>query len=520
MIHIVEAPIGARISDKFSVWVRQESDDWKPVSVYLALTPDGTSNWIKIPNEIYKEFNGLTHGTVAEKTYVTSFVFDGEVEVRICFYGEVETFNIKPLGSVVFEQTQNEIQFTIDKPCKLDIEPDGDILGCLHLFAEMPKEYQQEDYEHVIHFEKGFHTAENNKYIKYNNNGFPVVTVDNDNTLVYAEQGAVVCANVEIVNASHVKVAGYGIYSLLDRCYGSENDFDGTVLYSGFREYALPTIYVHAQCEDIVLQDVTLFSEFRGVSIRNAKKVLIDNVKIFSHAVNGDGINGINVCDMEVKNCYVHSSDDSFALFTSVDSITTLYDEPAVTLEPLVANISMHDCILWTNARAFMIGGHATNKKEPHDVIENIKIYDCQIVGDASDIKGGRTYGELLYWSGVFRILSQSEQLIRNISFENVRFDWTKGFEGKPIHIEVRGGNTVSYSETGGGYRIENLLFKDINFVNLPEKVMQTYIKSVDIEDRNYGIENVIFENVVFDETKFCKEDILCEGNVSGVYVI
>ena len=520
MIQITAAPSGAKIDDKFSVWVRQGNEEWQPLSVYVALTPNGVSNWIEIPDEIYQEFDGLTHGTVAEKTYVASFAFDGEVEVRVRFNETVEKFDVKPQGSVTCKQNENELQFTINKPCKLDIEPDGDILGCLHLFADALKEFDASGYENVIYFEKGYHTTENNPNIVYNEHGFPVVANIKDNTLIYAEQGAVVCAVVEIVHASHVKVAGHGIFSLLDRCYGAEEDFNVPVLHGGFREFALPSIYVHAGCEDIIFQDVTLFCEFRGISIRNAKNILIDNVKMFSHAVNGDGINGINVCDMEVKNCYVHSSDDSFALFTSVDSITTLYDAPEDTWEPHVSNITMHDCILWTNARPFMIGGHATNCKEPHDVIENIKVYDCEIVGVDSDITGGASYEQREYWSGVYRILSQSEQFIRNIYFENIRFDWTRGFEGKPIHIEVRDGKTVSYSETGGGYRIENVTFKDIQFINTPAERMPILIKSVECEDELYGVDHILFDNISFDGHKLSEKEILNIGNVFNTHII
>ncbi len=83
MIKNVSAPVGVRTDDKFAVWVRQGKKEWQPVSVYVALAPDGDSNWQQLPDEVYKVFDGVTHGTIAEKTYVAMFSFDGEVAMTM-----------------------------------------------------------------------------------------------------------------------------------------------------------------------------------------------------------------------------------------------------------------------------------------------------------------------------------------------------------------------------------------------------------------------------------------------------
>lgn len=517
MLKVITAPKGAKLSEKYNVFVCQNDGEWLPLSVYLALTPDGVGNGITLSEEAYKEFNGLPYGTVALKTYIANFSFDGKVKVRIRYNDEVKSFRIKPRNSVNFAQNGNEIEFEIDKPCKLCIEPDGDDYGALHLFCEAPEVFDKTGYSNVIYFEKGFYTAENCDYIEYNEHGFPVLKVTTDDTLIFAEQGTVVCAVIEVVSAKHVKVAGYGIFSLVDRFFGAEKDFDIPVIHGGFRENALPSIYVHAGCDDIILQDVTLICEFRGIGVRNAADIVLDNLKAFSWAVNGDGINFINVVGAEVKNCYIHSSDDSFAVFTSVDSILTLYDAPEFTRKPRTADITVHDCLLWTNARVFMIGGHSTGSKDPHDIVENIKIYDCEVLGDASNVKG-KPYNHRLYWSGIFRVLSQTEGLIKNISFENINVNWTKGFNGKPFHIEVRG-NDASYTESNG-YRIENILFKDIRFFDVPEEYIPTYIKSVEYDNKDYCITDVTFENVTLDGEPLDKNTFIEKGTVKNINVI
>lgn len=515
MIKNISAPEDVRTDDKFSVWVRQGKEEWQPVSVYVALAPDGDSNWQQLPDEVYKVFDGVTHGTIAEKTYVAMFSFDGEVDVRVKYNSPVEKFNIKPCGSVAYQQNEDEVEFTLNKPCKLEITADDNIIGALHLLADKIEVFDKNGYENVIYFEKGYHTADNDENIVYNEHGVPVVAGVKDNTLIYAEQGAVVFAAIEMKNVSHVKVAGHGIFSLLDRCYGADFDFEGKVLYSGFRDYALPSIFVHAKSKDIIIQGVTLFCELRGITMRNVRNVLIDNVKMFSHCGNGDGISGMNVCDVEIQNSYLHNSDDNLALYTSRDSILYLDDEPEYTYEPHVSNVCMHDCVLWTNARTFVFGGHGTKSTNPHNVVENVKVYNCEITGVAAYVKHGVSYEHSMIWLAVFRILSQSEQHIRNIHFENIRFDWTKNYTGKPFHIEVRPENEASYTE-GRGYRIENVIFKDIEFINVPQH-LPTLFKSVDEDDKLYGVENITFENVTFDGKLLEASEIRTIGNVKNI---
>ena len=515
MIYTIHAPKGTKLSEKYSVFVRQ-NDDWQPIDVYLTLSPDGSGNWIKLSDECYKEFNGLTHGTLMTKTYFASFAFEGKIDIKVKFNENVKNFTVKPRDQINFIQNGNEIEFSLSTPQKIHIEPDGDFLGSLHLFAEAPVSFDDTNYGNIIYFTKGFHNKDNNKNIILNKDGVPIIKGITDNTLVYAEQGAVIEAVIDIYNAKHVKIDGLGIFSLLNRMYGAECDFNLPVLHGGFREGALPSVFLHGLCDDVILQNVTLFCEFRGITVRNSTNIIIDNIKSFSAAVNGDGINMINVTEADIKNCYIQSSDDSFALFTAVDSINYLWDDEAHTKIPRTANITFHDCHLWTNARIFCIGGHATNKKVPRDVLENIKIYDCEIIADASNIYG-IDYKHRLYWSGIFRILSQSEGLVRNIHFENFTVNWTKGYTGKPFHIEVRG-NDASYTESSG-YRVENVTFKNIHFHDVPQDHLPTHIKSVEFENKAYAISNIKFENITLDGTPLNKNTFLIEGNVENITV-
>ena len=111
------------------------------------------------------------------------------------------------------------------------------------------------------------------------------------------------------------------------------------------------------------------------------------------------------------------------------------------------------------------------------------------------------------------RILSQSEQIVRNITFRNIDVEWTKGYNGQPIHIAVRDNSKTSYKESQG-YRIENILFENISFRNLNSVVMPIYMKAPsDVE--GYGIYGVEFKNVTFDGKPHTSVGLTLVGNVN-----
>lgn len=520
MLRFSTAPKGAITDeDVFQVLVRQENADWQTLSVYVALTPDGTSNWIELPEEVYREYDGVSHGTVAKKTYFASFDFTGTVEVRIIYHRLVNGFKILPQSSGVHAVTsQNEIRFSCSKPCKLNIEPDGDLFGCLHLFANPPREVKTEEYQNIIWFEKGLYHAQNDRRIMPNEHGVPVLQGVTNDTLIYLESGAVVCAAIELDGLSHVKIAGGGVLSLLERCFGAAQNFCVEPVYGGFRRFALPSVYIHAGCRDIIIQDVAMVCEFRGVCIRNSDHIAIDNIKMFSYAANGDGINLVNVCDVEIKDCYLQTADDNLAVFTDTDSVQTLADDAVHTRPGRSARIRMRGCVLWTNCRPFMIGGHSTGSTDPRDTVEDVSVEDCDVVGVAFRIFGN-SYEHNFYWSGILRILSQSEGLVRNITFQNIRVDWTKGYTGKPIHIEVRGGDQASYTESGG-YQIQNVTMKNVSFENCPPRRMPSLIQSAESGEKDCRIDGVTLENVTFNGKLIAPEDVCLSGNIINFKIV
>lgn len=492
MVKIEKAPAGAITSDKWNALVNGEA-----LSIYIALCPDGKP-YSMLPAYVQKEFDGCTYGgTTTVKTYFTSFCSNEKVKIEILCNNDASELKIKPESlNKKLEKTDNGIAFDILPNEYVTVEKNGDIFGALHIFCNDFYK-KDENFENVIEFEKGYQTCENCSQISVNEHNVPVIDKISDNTLIYISDGAVVCAAIVLDGVKNVKICGNGIISLVERCNGSENGFAGDFFYGGRRKYALPNIFAKSGCENIEIEGVILNCEFRGIVLRNCKNVKIDKVKIFTSCVNSDAINTVNIADVNVKNSYIQCGDDCFATFTSQDDIDTLANNDYANPTKVSENIEIANCILSTNCRAFMIGGHGTSDDNPHNKIQNINVHDIEIINIANNLFiDDKVHSR--YWSGIFRILSQSGQHIENIRFENINVNWTKGYNGKAFHIEIRSDETASYTEKAG-YRINDVKFKNICFYHCPYNIEKALIENGITGDENARIENISFENVKYE---------------------
>ena len=431
----------------------------------------------------------------------------------------VKEVKVKPeCAKVNYSYNDGHFVFSAENDCNFYIEPDGDIFGGIHIFCNTKKEIIN-DKENIIEFSDGIYTADNCPYIRINEHGIPVIDNVRDNTFIYIGEKAIVNAAIVLKGVKNVKIAGSGMVSLIDRCHGAEKAFSDERMWGAFRYYALPNIYIRSGCENIEIEDVLLNCEFRGVVIRNSEKISLKNVKMFTSTENADGINCYNTSDLLVDGCYIQSADDCFCMYNSCDSIPTLFDDGYEDVKAVCRNVEVKNCIMSSNARPVVLGGHATGSTNPRCIIENIHIHDCEIMETPYRIFGN-TKEYSMYWSGFLRLLSQSEQIVRNITFENIVVNVTKGHNGKPVHIEVRGSQNASYTENMG-YKIENIKFKNIAVKNHTEKLLPSLIrcrnKISDTDD--CSVSGIVFDNVTIDGKKLKREQIMMEGNCINIEV-
>ena len=503
-------------SEKYTVEITEDGQT-RRAPVYIALVCDGDGNNKKLPKEVFDVWNGLGMGTNTQKAYFTTFEFSNSAEIKTSLPEGTREITVKPhVSSLSFEDGRAE--FKASESINFVIEPDGDIFGALHIFANKKSEPVISK-PNFIEFRAGIHTVENCDIIKNDEYGNPLVTGITDNTLVYLHDGAVVCADIELIGLKNVRIAGTGILSTIHRCHGAENEFADDRMWGAFRYGAKPSILIRSGCQNIEIEGIVLNSEFRNVVIRNSDNITLKNVKMFSSTENADGINCYNTRNILVDGCYIWSCDDCFCMYNACDSIPTLFDEGYESVVAVSGNAEVKNCVMCSASRPIVIGGHATGETNPRSLIENINIHDCYIVETPKRIFGCPRERELI-WSGHLRLLSQSEQIVRNICFSDIKIDYTKGCISKPVHIEVRDDKNASYTESRG-YRIENITFRNIEICGHTDERLPIVIKSrkaIDGDD-DCGIEGVSFDNFTINGVPVEPTEMIIEGPVDKLAI-
>lgn len=521
MVKVVSAPSGSDLSDKFKVFVRESAGEWQELSVYLALCPvKGQAN---MPPELFAEFNGLTYPRAgfAKPTCFAGFEYSGAVEIKAVYSRNADNLALKPESyNLDYAVHGNTVVFKINSADNIrfvTIQADDKPEEAVHIFVNDISEFKPA-YDNVIHFTKGIYDVDNCEYIHIDEHGNPVIDGIKDNTYVYLDDGAVVRAAFILSGVKNVKIDGRGIISLLHRCYGYDEGFSCEPIFGPFRSYARPIIYIKSGCSDIEISGVITVGEFRNVTVRNSDNIILNNVKMLSHSTNADGVNCVNANNVQVHDCFIHSHDDCICMYTSYDSIPALNDEGYPPHAARSCNYEISGCVFWTICRPFVFGGHATKNSVNRDLVSNIHVNNCEIMDVPYCIS---SHDGVKYWSGYFRILSQSEALVRDIVFENINAHLTDGYLNQPVHIEVRESKDASYSESGG-YKIENVLFKNINFYNYSDtNTIPCFFKATNLPD-GYGIDGITFDNVTFNGQNLKDLEgtlIETEGSVKNIII-
>ena len=495
----------------------------RELAVYKTLIGHGGTGKIKeAPDEeLRREYNGLDRVCRSRtvKAYYAKCEFEGIIRAEIRLPEDCESVKILP------ESARKRVKFVdrkvvaeTDETLYFVIQINGDIYGGLCVFLDKKRDIAF-DKKHIIEFREGVYTAENCEYIRIDGHGNPVIDGIEDDTLIYIGEGAVVNAAIELVGVRNVEIAGSGTITLSNRCVGAENEFENDINWGLFRYYAKPNILVRSGSENIKISGVTLDCEFRGIVLRNSKNIAINNVKIFASPENADGINCYNTSSLLVEDCYIQSKDDCFCMYNACDSIPTLFDEGYEDVVAVCRDVEFRNCILTTNCRPFVFGGHATGATDPRCLIENIYVHDVEII-DTPVWLNFKDERFSYYWTSVIRILSQSQQLVRNIRFENITVDVTEGYYGKIFHLHVRSDEEASYTESRG-YRIENILFKNIAIRGSVAELYPSIIKCIEREEveDEARLSNVVFDNVTIGDRSISYDDMRIEGNVSGVEI-
>jgi hypothetical protein len=261
-----------------------------------------------------------------------NFDMAGPVAVRVTSERSLRNTVIRPQSAGVRMTIVDDhtLDLTLDKPCKLSIEPDGR-KGPLLLFGNPIETDAPKDGDpNVVYFGPGLHKPEK-------------ISLGTGQTL-YLAGGAVVKAEV-FVQGQNIRICGRGI---LD---GSDWEW---------RKGPVGNLIAIRNSADVEVTGITLRGSSHWTIVPSASRnVTIRNVKLCNSRVqNDDGINPCNSQNVLITDCFIRSDDDCVAL-KGLDLVAANNNVERITVE---------NSILWCDRARIFLLGHESRAAYMRDV--------------------------------------------------------------------------------------------------------------------------------------------------------
>lgn len=296
-----------------------------------------------------------------QKTPVAYFDFSGTVKVTVKAPGmKIDSVTIRPLSLGIKPVIAGDtITFSLDKPAKLTLEINNNILRALHLFAGAPEVNPPKKGDpDVLYFGPGVHNV----------NGIELKS----NQTVYIAGGAVVHGWIRGNSVENVKILGRGI-------------IDGSV-YDRWKNTCVPINL--ERCKNCEIDGITILDPAAWtLNTLFCENVKINNVKIISARSNSDGITTQSCKNLTATDCFVRSWDDSL--------VVKGYDGD-------VKGITFDNIIIWTDLAQSCEIGYETRAK----TIEDIYFKNITVLHN--------------FHKPVMSIHNSDNAMVRNVHYENI----------------------------------------------------------------------------------------------------
>lgn len=404
----------------------------KPVDIYLAKIADieNRPDWTLNPEDVGGPYS------------FSYFDISGEVTVKITSLNKpLDKLVIRPLSAGILPSIKgNTLTFTIKKPCKLSIEPEGRLEPLL-IFANPPEiNAPKQGDPNVTYFGPGIHKPEK-------------IKLSSGQTL-YIAGGAIVKGGVD-VSGDNIKIMGRGILC--------GNDWP-------WQKGPGSMIRMH-EATNVTVEGIILRGSWSWtIPIFNSDSVSITNVKLVGGKnPNDDGINPCNSQRVYIRDCFIRTDDDCIAMkgirFGSANDN--------------IENVTVENCLLWGDrARIFLLGHESRAKYMRNIILRNIDILHFNMT-------------PFLFEPG-------EEMSIEDVTIENVTAyaDYPRQ-SGERTFDLIRLRPTVNqYMKTDVPGKIKNIHFKNITLTGIEkEGWYPIWIKGADAE---HMVTNVTFENVTW----------------------
>ena len=303
-----------------------------------------------------------TEEPVLSTTPVAVAVHDGPCRIEIiCSAGKAESAVVRPLSAGIRPSVTEEGAVVFDLPGagNYTVEFNGRTEGALHLFISgTDREKPDPEDPKVRWFGPGEHRDQ-------------MITVRNGET-IYLEAGCVLYGQIYCGLGKDFTIAGPGVLC------GS--------IYDRYKDTLVPVNL--SNCSNFTIRDITILDPSAWtVNLLKCKNARIDNVKIVSARSNSDGFTFQNCENIEVRNSFVRSWDDSL--------VVKGYGGD-------VKGIVFDSCTLWTDLAQCCEIGYETRAK----VIEDIAFRNITVLH--------------AFHKPVISIHNSDSAAVRHILFENI----------------------------------------------------------------------------------------------------
>jgi len=394
------------------------------------------------------------------------FSFGGGAVVTVVPSRDFKRVDIRPRSKNIAYSIKNKaITFTLNRPCNLSIELDGDIKRPLFLFANPFEQLKPEPTDpNVLYFEAGkIHEAGE-------------IKVGSGQT-VYIAGGAIVRGRIRADGAEKVRILGRGI-------------LDGS-----HRNYKTQMVKL-SDCSDVVIRGIIVLNSYGWTVVPvKSDKVTIYNLKIVGWRDNDDGIDIVGCQNMRISNSFIRTKDDCIAVKAS----PAYFQEGKSGMRDVI-NVSVTNSVLWNaeSGNAMEIGFELQTNS-----ISDILFKNCDII----HVESG----------GAFTIHNGDYATVERIRFQDIRVE-----DSREKLVELRVGLSIYsadcptefhrqnpnrkpsphgqwvvptmpalYAKKRG--QIRHIYFKDIQvFGKLPPSYLVGY-------DDEHTVEKVVVENMRFN---------------------
>lgn len=304
---------------------------------------------------------------------VASFDLAGRAEVVIETKRDVKWADVRPQRLGVRPVVDGRsIRFSLDQPCKISLELNGEpFRQPLFLFADPPETNAPQPSDSGVHYFEGGRIHEAG-----------AIHARSGET-VYLAPGAVVRGWIHAEKAHDVRILGRGI--LLGTGTADQPGRKG----SRFVQFV--------NCTNVLMEGITL-ADSPGWQVvpTLCENVTIRNVKIVSDNGGDDGIDIVSSRKVRVADCFIRTKDDCIA----IKSFAGPHDEPGTR------EVEVSQCVLWNAAwgNALEIGFELRATE-----VRDIAFRDCDVI----HVEDG----------AVFSIHNGDFATVRNILFENIRVE-------------------------------------------------------------------------------------------------